>query len=310
MSKRVKQYLMLLAALGIVAVALGGGSGTFASFNAEVANTGNIFATGTLFLHNHPVGKTVCRSEDSTDGTNVNLHCDVPIYKLNAVPGDDLEAQIAITNAGNINANSLTLAAKNCIGGKPTIATASSYASGGTTVALTYSGLGQTLVSGTKLLLTNADGSTTYDTVTVNSNVSAASGTLNVTSDSGPLNGSSTNPVYIRIDSNFGGVDLCQATSNGAQFYVYEGDGSGTFTQGSDSCSWPVAASSPCSYGATGTSTLGQFATTTGTTPLALGAINGGQERDFTVGIKIPASSDNSEQNSAAQFDLDWNAAQ
>lgn len=310
MSKRVKQYLMLLAALGVVAVALGGGSGTFASFNAEVQNSGNIFATGTLFLHNKPVGKTLCRSEDSTDGQNVNLSCDVPIYKLNALPGESLEAQIAITNAGNIDASGLTLAAKNCIGGKPTIATASSYASGGTTVALSYSGLGQTLVSGTKLLLTNADGTTTYDTVTVDSNVSAASGTLNTTVDSGTLNGSAGNPVYIRIDSNFGGVDLCQATASGAQFYVSEGDGSGTFTQASASCTWPSAASSACAYGATGTSTLGQFATTTGTTPLALGAINGGQERDFTVGIKIPASSDNSEQNSAAQFDLDWVATQ
>ncbi len=37
---KLKRYLMLLAALGLVAIAAGGGGGTFASFNAEVANTG------------------------------------------------------------------------------------------------------------------------------------------------------------------------------------------------------------------------------------------------------------------------------
>ena len=61
--KRFKQYLMLLTVVGLVAVAAGGGSGTFASFTAETTNAGNTFATGTLVLSNtvnaarHAVGQ-------------------------------------------------------------------------------------------------------------------------------------------------------------------------------------------------------------------------------------------------------------
>lgn len=69
MSKNFKRYLMLLAVTGLVAVGMGG-SGTFATFNAEVANNANTFASGTLYLHDTN-GSTTCGSESST--TNSNL---------------------------------------------------------------------------------------------------------------------------------------------------------------------------------------------------------------------------------------------
>lgn len=68
--KRVKQYLMLLMAIGVIAVAMSG-SGTFASFNAETANPGNTFNTGTLYLHDSVNGGTECTSESATNNSNV-----------------------------------------------------------------------------------------------------------------------------------------------------------------------------------------------------------------------------------------------
>jgi hypothetical protein len=68
--KRIKQYLTLLSVIGLVAVVSQGG-GTFASFNAEVTNNNNSFATGTLFLHNTN-GSTTCTSEADTTTPNAN----------------------------------------------------------------------------------------------------------------------------------------------------------------------------------------------------------------------------------------------
>ncbi|MGH3008903.1 MAG: hypothetical protein ACRDLM_05780 [Gaiellaceae bacterium] len=67
--KHVKQYLMLLLAVGVIAVSLSG-AGTFATFNAEVANTNNTFATGTLYLHQTASG--TCTSESSSSNSNLN----------------------------------------------------------------------------------------------------------------------------------------------------------------------------------------------------------------------------------------------
>jgi hypothetical protein len=69
MSKKTKRYLMLLVAVGLITVAAGG-SGTFATFNAQVSNNNNVFTSGTLFLHN-TVNGTTCGSESASN--NVNL---------------------------------------------------------------------------------------------------------------------------------------------------------------------------------------------------------------------------------------------
>lgn len=66
--KRIKQYLTLLLAIGVIAVIATGGGGTFASFNAEVTNGGNTFATGSLILNNTH-GTRTCTSALNT-GSN------------------------------------------------------------------------------------------------------------------------------------------------------------------------------------------------------------------------------------------------
>ncbi len=73
--KRVKQYLTLLMAIGVIAV-VAGGSGTFASFTAEVTHTGNTFATGTLLLHSTS-GTTTCASGDRQREQRLTTGCTV-----------------------------------------------------------------------------------------------------------------------------------------------------------------------------------------------------------------------------------------
>jgi len=98
---RAKQYLMLLTVAGLIAIVGGSSSGTFASFNAEVSNTGNYFATGTLVL-NDTSGGTTCTSAAATTAplnhNNVSTNgCATlfslgPITKVTATLGAGLPA--------------------------------------------------------------------------------------------------------------------------------------------------------------------------------------------------------------------------
>jgi len=102
--KRVKQYLTLLMAIGVIAV-VAGGSGTFASFNAEVANTGNTFATGSLILNDNG-GTTTCTSSgNSGNANNASTNgCDT-LFTLKRL--DDPSA--TLTASASANATTLTV---------------------------------------------------------------------------------------------------------------------------------------------------------------------------------------------------------
>src|ERR1035437_302831 len=65
---KTKRYLVLLAAIGLVAAALGG-TVTFASFTAQTTNANNTFATGTLLLSNTVGGHSACHSESNASNT-------------------------------------------------------------------------------------------------------------------------------------------------------------------------------------------------------------------------------------------------
>jgi len=117
--RRLKQYLMLLTAVGIVAVAASG-SGTFASFSAEVTNPGNTFAAGTLFLHDTN-GSTTCTSESATAGPNFNVNpgdgtngnqC-ATLFNADLAGGVQT-AQLALQNAGSLPSTDLKFKVSNC----------------------------------------------------------------------------------------------------------------------------------------------------------------------------------------------------
>lgn len=115
--KRIKQYLMLLLAIGVIAVAASGG-GTFASFSAQVSNPGNTFASGTLFLHNTN-GATTCTSESNSlnvnpgTGTGGNA-CAVVFNGIDLATTSSTSANIELHNAGTVNASDIKFRVNNC----------------------------------------------------------------------------------------------------------------------------------------------------------------------------------------------------
>lgn len=119
--KRLKQYLLLLMAIGVIAIALGGGSGTFAGFDAQVSNPGNTFLTGTLFLHDQANGGTTCSSESAQsatfnynpgDGTNGNS-CAL-LFNGADLSGGSVTAHLALNDAGTIDASDLKFSVDSC----------------------------------------------------------------------------------------------------------------------------------------------------------------------------------------------------
>jgi predicted ribosomally synthesized peptide with SipW-like signal peptide len=125
--KRIKQYLMLLTVIGLVAIA--SGSGTFASFSAQTTNAGNTFAAGTLFLHDTANGGTTCTSESQTTGPNYNIDpagCGI-LFTADLSQGA-ATAHLALNNAGSLASTNLLASVPNCAwsktaGGSPTFIT-------------------------------------------------------------------------------------------------------------------------------------------------------------------------------------------
>jgi predicted ribosomally synthesized peptide with SipW-like signal peptide len=112
--KASKTYLKLLIVVGLVAV-VGGTAGTFASFNAETTNAGNVFQTGTLVLSNDGPG-TLCLSTGagtSTD-TNTNAACDALFPADVNAPGDIAVADVTLKNEGSLPASTLSLTKSAC----------------------------------------------------------------------------------------------------------------------------------------------------------------------------------------------------
>src|SRR5579862_4890880 len=115
-TKRLKQYSMLLLAIGVIAVSLSGG-GTFATFNAQVANRNNTFATGTLYLHQ--TATNTCTSESSSSNANwgvggaahIGDACDILFSGISPQGYDQLG--LDMKNAGTLNGIGLDLALGN-----------------------------------------------------------------------------------------------------------------------------------------------------------------------------------------------------
>jgi predicted ribosomally synthesized peptide with SipW-like signal peptide len=291
---------MLLAALGVIAVALGGGSGTFASFNAQVNNNGNVFATGTLLLHQgNNANSNICTSETDTSG-NVTANCGFLIDLTNAKPGSPVQtAQISLANAGSINSSDLQLAIT-CTQKTPTIAQLATGAtlSDGDTANLALTGLTQTLVAGTTIAV-GTDKYYVTDTTTAANEGSVPVKAVGATT-------AQTGDVSIVAF----GEDLC---SNDLQLTVQEDNQNwGTGEQ----CVYPAAAGA-CSTGDV-FSNFGTWSGNTGSADLTsdlwasgeggTAPLNAGATRYFEVSVSLPNSvaNQNALQNSEADFDLSW----
>ena len=231
--KHVKQYLMLLLAVGVIAVSLSGG-GTFASFNAETANPGNTFATGTLYLHDSVNGSaTECTSESATNNSNV------PATVGGANPGDACDILFTVPSsqfATNGLVNTAPAFSTDGTDSTTTGITATTYTSGSPlTLTIGGGGLTHSIPSGATVKLN--DGVNT-DTMTATADFAAAattitlSGTLTHAYD-GTVNAINVQTLYITSiavkgwDGNSSpNVGLMFAVASGAEVQITDGTNS------------------------------------------------------------------------------------
>jgi hypothetical protein len=110
-----KTYLKVLIVVGLLAV-VGGGAGTFATFNATVTNAGNTFATGTLVLSNTVNTAEACLSTGTFTDTNL-ASCTQIFNATISAPGDIAGANVTLKNVGSLPATVLNLQASACAPG-------------------------------------------------------------------------------------------------------------------------------------------------------------------------------------------------
>lgn len=119
--QRRKKILLSLGAVAVVGAVVGGG--TYATFNAQTANPGNIWANGTLVLSNKVGTATTCLSTGAgtnTD-TNVNANCDALFTGATLrKPNDSATVNVAVKNEGSLNATALKLHSSACTPGDTT----------------------------------------------------------------------------------------------------------------------------------------------------------------------------------------------
>jgi hypothetical protein len=299
-SKRIKQYLVLLAVVGLIAVAANG-SGTFASFSAQTTNSGNAFATGTLFLHNTANG-TTCTSESATD--NLSATGCSTLFSIASqgffAPGGAAHADLTLTNAGSLAGSALTFFEQNqCADSAPTIATLTSgvTASGTIGSGIAVSGLLQKLVANTIISVHDGTNTDTYHVATTTA--AGSSATVPVTETTYGHTFASGTPVSIY--TNFtGGSSLC----SNLNLSIAEDTTGNTFAGGDTiSCVYPSGGT----YNATtGCSPAGALSPQLSAQSLS-GGIPAGGSRYFRVFLVAPSGLGNGSQNDQALFDLTWN---
>lgn len=115
-----KTYLKVLIVVGLLAV-IGGGAGTFATFNATTTNASNTFATGTLVLSNAVQFGSTCLSTGGgttvSSGNSSSSDCDKIFNTTISKPGDTAGANLTLQNVGSLPASHLTLTASSCLPG-------------------------------------------------------------------------------------------------------------------------------------------------------------------------------------------------
>jgi predicted ribosomally synthesized peptide with SipW-like signal peptide len=314
--KRTKQYLMLLMVIGLVSVAAGG-SGTFASFSAETTNSGNYFATGSLFLHNTH-GATTCTSESASGNLNNGTNGDTcsTLFTVNITDGNPTFASLALKNAGTVNADGvkfkLAQACANAIAYQANTTLTADVSTSDTTISVDPTTV--YIRSGKHILLTDG---TNSDEVVVSGNVPLGSTSITITS---PTHAYTTGDD-VKSSAEFGTPDLCAAL----RFTVAETTNSSYLhTAGSGAtCAYPAAADAGDGSGCDFTDGSVGFLSdlTTSDTALTLASAGGtgntgtllsaGGTRYFVIGIEPNAAVlNNTYQLRKASFDLVWHIDQ
>lgn len=230
---RRRKILLSLGAVAVVGAVVGGG--TYATFNAQTANPGNVWANGTLVLSNKVGTGTTCLSTGAGTNadTNVNANCDALFSGATLrKPNDSATVNVAVRNEGSLNASALKLHSSACTPGD--------------TTGETYKGSG----------------------------------------------------------------DPCDKV----QLYVQKWtDAARTIPAACVYGSAAVLTPNTCDFAATGAEakTLAAFATANGTaTPLNLGGLDTGTSGYYTIGVKLPQTTNNTYQGRKASIDFTWTLEQ
>ena len=113
-----KQRKILISSAILLVLAAGLGFGSFATFNAQTNNPGNVFAHGTLVLSNTKQGGTACLSTGGGSiDTNVNTNCDQLLNLTVKKPGDSGTANLTLKNVGSLDASTFKVFSPACTGG-------------------------------------------------------------------------------------------------------------------------------------------------------------------------------------------------
>jgi hypothetical protein len=309
MSKKTKRYLMLLVAVGLIAVAAGG-SGTFASFSAETANNGNYFATGTLFLHDTPQGGTTCTSESAPNNSNIGTGdtCQTIFSTVLTSPTATTYYGVALKNAGSLDAAGISFYSPGGCSPTSNATLTNGTTTGsqtGTVSSINVTGLTYGINTGTTITA----GATTFITTSF-----AGPGSTSIAVQSQLISGTLANGTAITFKPSFGSGNLCTGIDVG----IIEVDntfGSGTAV----GCAYGTPSLPTCSL--SNTFTLNSFPTTLGAAaPLTLanagGTGNTGQQlsasgtRYFLIAVKPDTNFGNTYQNKRATVDLVWHIDQ
>jgi hypothetical protein len=307
MSKKTKRYLMLLVAVGLIAVATGS-SGTFAGFNAEVANNNNFFKTGTLFLHDTANGIT-CTSESVANNQNLGTG-DTCNYIFQATLGSSTSVTyypVTIKNAGSLAAGAISFYTR---GSSACTTTADQTLTNGTSTGA-LSGVTTIPVSN---LVYGMPTSTvfTVDSQTFTSVGAVGPGSTSVTVTSPTVGAiAASSPITFQPFAN--GVDLCGQLD----VSIIEATSANTGTGAQVGCAWPVGSSTPCPP--TSAKTLATLPNGQGNAePLTVqsgtsgnvAAIDSNNSRFFWIAVKPDSGLTNTFQNKRATVDIAWHIDQ
>ena len=306
--KRVKQYLMLLLAVGVVAV-VASGSGTFASFTAETTNANNTFATGTLFLHNtsNNPGGTTCTSESGTGNVQTS-GCSTLFTVSNLASNSTQSAKLTLTNAGSLDSQNISFfapGAQVCNDSAATIGTLATAADE-TASTLVISGLTQTVVANSKIKLDDGSQQNVYTVTTTTNAATAATTGIPVTNDSFTSAGHLF-PATTATKVTFK-VGFTQTPALCGQLKLYIEEMNSSFTTVLN-CVYGTTsgAGQPCTDGPVLSSLPSSAQNFNNITTPQLGA---GQSRYLRITVVTPTLGlSNSDQSTQALFDLTWHIA-
>ncbi|HVU76163.1 MAG TPA: SipW-dependent-type signal peptide-containing protein [Gaiellaceae bacterium] len=289
---------MLFAALGVVAIAIGGGTGTFASFNAEVTNGGNYFQTGTLFLHDTANGVT-CSSEAATDNKNTAGTGCQSIFQVDPTDAGASAAtsyQVKLSNAGSLASTAIQFygtCASNAVSSDSgaRVDGTGSFGGSATSIPVQAGTLNVGLPSGTAL--------------TINGHSFTTSAPVNPGATSLPINSADTTVLAggDAVDAAIqfsGGQDLC----GGLGVEIGTANSTATSTANpSYTCKWG------CSGDTKTLADLGSLSDTNMAT-LAGTAMNPSGDTYLLVTVTPPSNPDNSYQNEKADVSVTWHVDQ